>query len=324
MNRRPLLPFLITAAALPLIVYTAGVVLIVTWFPDLPDTIAIHWGVTGEADGWAPKLSAVLMLAGLGLGMSLLFGGMIFAAARSRQQPLRFLAAISLFSAIFLTVLIVWSVSVQRHGSDEFPFFPGGVIALVLGIAAAVLAYAVLPKVEVAGHVDTPADPIPLGADERAVWVRSVYAPVGFLGLFLVLVVVIGVVMSTAVANLGANAWPFGVVGALLLAVLIGSMWARVRVDAAGLHVRSGLGVPRFFVHIDAVQSASAVHVTPVGDFGGWGFRWAAGRFGVVLRAGDAIEVVRTNGKKFVVTVDDAGTAASLLMAYAQRTNPGR
>lgn len=324
MNRRSILPFLIVAAALPLIVYTTGVVVLLTWLPDLPDTVAIHWSMSGEADGWAPKLVTVLMLAGLGLGMTLLFGGITFAAARSRQQPQRFLAAISLFTAIFITVLFVWSMAVQRDGSEVFPFFPGGVIAIVLGAVAAVFAYVVLPKVEKTGDADVPAEPIALGAGERAVWVRSVYAPIGFLGLFLALIVIIGLVMGTAVVNLGPTAWPFAIVGVLLLLALAGSMSARVQVDATGLRVRSGLGIPRFFVPIDAVQSASAVTVTPLGDFGGWGFRWAAGRFGVVLRAGDGVEVVRTNGKKFVVTVDDAGTAASLLMAYAQRTNAGR
>lgn len=52
------------------------------------------------------------------------------------------------------------------------------------------------------------------------------------------------------------------------------------------------------------------------GEFGGWGLRLSVDRrFGVVLRAGEAIEVTRANGKRFVVTVDDAGTGAALLEA---------
>jgi hypothetical protein len=34
-----------------------------------------------------------------------------------------------------------------------------------------------------------------------------------------------------------------------------------------------------------------------------------------VLRAGDALEVTRSDGRVFVVTVDDAATAASVLAA---------
>jgi hypothetical protein len=54
--------------------------------------------------------------------------------------------------------------------------------------------------------------------------------------------------------------------------------------------------------------------VNPLAEFGGWGWRWGAdGRVGVVLRAGEGIQVTRTNGKRFVVTVDDAQTGASVL-----------
>ncbi len=41
--------------------------------------------------------------------------------------------------------------------------------------------------------------------------------------------------------------------------------------------------------------------------------------WGVIARAGSAIEVQRSNGSNFVVTVDDAETGAGLLTSLAAR-----
>jgi len=56
-----------------------------------------------------------------------------------------------------------------------------------------------------------------------------------------------------------------------------------------------------------------------VNDFGGWGLRLAPGqggtrrRFGLVTRAGEALEVIRRDGRAFVITIDDARAAAAVL-----------
>ncbi|GAA3029785.1 hypothetical protein GCM10020000_03060 [Streptomyces olivoverticillatus] len=54
-------------------------------------------------------------------------------------------------------------------------------------------------------------------------------------------------------------------------------------------------------------------------DFGGWGYRARPGASGIVLRSGDAISARLTTGSEFVVTVDDAATAAALLNTLADR-----
>ena len=41
------------------------------------------------------------------------------------------------------------------------------------------------------------------------------------------------------------------------------------------------------------------------------------GRFGIVLRTGEGIEVTGENGRVMVVTIDDAATAAAVLSAAA-------
>ena len=59
-------------------------------------------------------------------------------------------------------------------------------------------------------------------------------------------------------------------------------------------------------------------------EFGGWGYRVGrGGRVGVVLRTGEALQVQRTGGRAFVVTVDDAATGAALLNTLAARSRVG-
>jgi hypothetical protein len=98
-----------------------------------------------------------------------------------------------------------------------------------------------------------------------------------------------------------------------------------VRVSAAGLTVRSTFGWPRTTVPADEVERADVVQVRPVHDFGGYGWRLGRqGRTGVVVRAGEALEVTRTGGRALVVTVDDAADAAALLNTMAERARAAR
>ncbi|MFC5719932.1 hypothetical protein ACFP1Z_07055 [Streptomyces gamaensis] len=48
-------------------------------------------------------------------------------------------------------------------------------------------------------------------------------------------------------------------------------------------------------------------------QIGGWGYRWLPGLTAVSLREGDALWLELTSGREFVVTVDDAGSAARLV-----------
>lgn len=60
------------------------------------------------------------------------------------------------------------------------------------------------------------------------------------------------------------------------------------------------------------VREASA-RWTRATEIGGWGYRWKPGMRAVSLRTGDALWLHLTNGRQFVVTVDDAETAARLV-----------
>lgn len=44
----------------------------ITLYPQLPDTVPSHWGITGVVDGYAPKLGHVILFTTLAIGMPLL------------------------------------------------------------------------------------------------------------------------------------------------------------------------------------------------------------------------------------------------------------
>lgn len=94
-----------------------------------------------------------------------------------------------------------------------------------------------------------------------------------------------------------------------LLLVLFGS--TRVTVDAGGVTVSSGrLPIRRF--RSDQIVAARSGYAR-LADLGGFGYRVMPGRHSVSLRPGDALWLVLSSGREFVVTVDDAGTAARLI-----------
>ncbi|MGH8826049.1 MAG: DUF1648 domain-containing protein, partial [Jiangellaceae bacterium] len=110
--------------------------------------------------------------------------------------------------------------------------------------------------------------------------------------------------------------------GDTLLGVLVASV--RVTVDRRGLRVVGRFGWPRVEVPLDQIREARVVSVRPLGDFGGYGYRIAAfgtlrGVSGVVLRSGEAVLVEQVEGRRMLVTVGDAVTAAGLHNALVER-----
>ena len=88
--------------------------------------------------------------------------------------------------------------------------------------------------------------------------------------------------------------------------------------------MRPTLGWPLYRVALSDVASAATTNVVPLGEFGGFGLRWGLGRrLGIITRGGEALEVLRRDGRAVVVTVDDAATAAGLLTALAARGAKG-
>lgn len=116
----------------------------------------------------------------------------------------------------------------------------------------------------------------------------------------------------------GAQFWLLSFVPLLVVVVLLAAFRIRVRADASGFTVRGLLGWPRIRVPLREIAGVTLVEVNPLSHFGGWGIRMGltGRRTGVVLRAGEAIEVARRSGRSLVVTVDDARAAAGVLATH--------
>lgn len=304
---------------LPALAALGGAILSLSWLPELPDPVAIHWGPSGP-DGFGAAWPAVV----LPIVLTIVFA-VAAVAASWRVAPdgsligsQKLLVVASLWLAVLLVVVFTGSLHIQRGLADARDAVGGDAVTLwALGISTlvAVAAWFVLPPSRRA-PLEEAAEPLPLGETERAVWSRTItIAPAGWwvigVGLALALAGVVAAVLADALWPVAAGCF----VLFLVLAATIGA-W-RVTVDRNGLRVRAAVGWPNIVIPLSEIESVRTVHVVPFRDFGGWGYRWDThDRVGVVVRAGEAIEVERKSAKRFVVTVPDAETAARLLSAH--------
>ncbi len=98
----------------------------------------------------------------------------------------------------------------------------------------------------------------------------------------------------------------------------------RVTVSPGGVTAGSAL-LPflRRRLPLDRIEAASARWTRPT-EIGGWGYRWNPGLSAISLREGDALWLTLSNGNKFVITIDDAETAAQLTNQLLAHGHKGR
>lgn len=310
----------LVGGVIPMAIAVIATVLMIGWLPELPDPIAVHWSGAGP-DGFGPAWPLV-MIPGV---ITLIYSAFAVGAARKTLESgllvanQKFLLVTGVWLSALLNIGIAGSIEVQR-GLDDAKDAPDiGLLMLagaIIGLVLAGGAWFVLPQ---AGPATVPFDapePLTLAPTERISWSRSVRLSRGVIFFVsAVMLVTVGTVVLTAVAAPEAVGFALvTLVGVSLLAVM--TSWWTVTVDRRGLRVVSAFGWPRVVIPVHEIREVHAIQVSPTADFGGWGWRWdAAGRSGIVLRAGSAVQVTRASGKKFVVTVDDADTAASVLAA---------
>ncbi|MCC3277397.1 DUF1648 domain-containing protein [Arthrobacter sp. zg-Y20] len=314
--------FLLVALGVPAVVVVIALALQLATLPSLPDPVAIHWGVQGP-DGFGSPWSTVLFTVLLGAGIPALMAGTSMPGYADNGPSYRFLGAAVPAITTMLCTLLTWTQLMQAGLSDARQA-PGVGLPLLYsvlaGLAVGAVCWLVQPKAQ-QRPAASPSEPLPLAAGERAVWFRetSLSKP----ALLLILGAVTAVGAGAVIGWLWAEpelAWTMTGLTVVLLAAAATATAFRVRVDGSGLTAVSVAGFPRFHVPLAEIRDAEAVTVSPVAEFGGWGLRWVPGRFGVVLRSGPALQVNRVTGRQFVVTVDDAGTAAALLQALTART----
>jgi uncharacterized membrane protein len=290
-----------------------------SWRGDLPDRVASHWGSGAATPDRFTSLGAyvltcvvmVVLLCGLFGALGWFWGG----SAVTR----RLVAAACVWAGGLGAALLLFPLGAQRGLRDAaeatMPAWTlvGALLLPLIPAVAAGLLERGDPHDPAPAPVAADAERIDLAGGERAVWIGRADGGPGL---------VIGGVVTVSVALLAVAARQWGLlVLPVLLAVLFVMMFGyTVRVDRTGLTVRSLVGWPRVRVPADEVERAAVTEVHPMRQFGGWGWRVGRdGRVGVVLRAGDGLLVERTGNRSFVVTVDDAGTAAALLNTLADR-----
>lgn len=310
----------IIGGVVPMVIALATALFALSWISELPDPVAIHWGPNG-VDGYGPAAIMIAMPAGIIVAFA------VFAVISSwKVSPdgrllsgQKLMVVTSVWLGALLSVTLGGSLYIQRglvdasQSPDVGPWMLGGLAA---GFALSVGAWFLLPAMTRVPLSASEAAPLDVTDTERVAWSRTVtITPVAWWVIGLGLVVTI---VATGLTVAVGRGWPIAlaVLAILVLFVIVTVEW-RVTTDRRGLRVRSAAGWPRITIPVADMTAVRAVHVEPVAEFGGWGWRWdGAGRSGIIMRAGDAIEVTKTNGKRFVVTVPDAATGASVLSAH--------
>jgi hypothetical protein len=322
---------LAVAVVVPLIVTVVGVILMFTWVGDVPDPTANHWGFDGAPNGFGSPLALPISVAAVSLPFIALFGGAITIAVHRHPPTVvtKLLAVTSLWVPVLLTVALGGTLAGQR-GIATAADAPSPGLALLAGVLTAtilaVVAWYVLPRaVKFSRGASSTVAPLVLDDAERVSWIHTASSPAGFAWLWAGLGLVVAAVVIGGIVASGGAAWALSIVPVVLLVAVLASVTWHLRVDAGGFVARSALGWPRIVIPIADIERADVIAVNPVAEYGGWGIRFGVGhRLGIILRSGEALEVVRHNGRALVVTVDDATTAAALITALQRRPSATR
>jgi len=320
--RRARRAFLLVGLIAPIVIAALALIPIAGWLPELPGQVVTHWGPNGP-DGFGSPVMYVWMQVIIGFGTPVLLASPVLFVAREAWGFVgRFLGALSLGFAAFISVAMAGSVALQRGDGD-----PDGIgIVLVLAttglLVFGALGWFLQPRVTVRAPAAEAAQ-LGLAPGERAAWFGTV--AIGRAGAAILVLAVLLLVCSTIwmlVLSEPLGFWVMAAVTVFVIALVAATLVFRVRISQAGLRVRSVIGWPRWEIPAADITGVQVVDVNPMAEFGGWGVRVGLdGRMGIVLRTGEGIQVTRRQGRPLVVTIDDAATAASVLNATVKGVN---
>lgn len=332
--RRSRTAFFAVGVIAPIAIIAATTAIVIAWLPELPDPIATHWGTQG-VNGYGPRWTAVALPLGVGGGMIALmgltgaFGHRMPQSSTSPQTAAwgptsRFLGGLSLGLALLVAVMSLSTADIQRGLADasQAPDISWWMLpAFGLLIVGTVIGWFLQPRSpERPIDAGTSVAAMPLAPAQRAAWFGTAAMARGGRLTLLVLLLILFATTAFTIAGGGPEAWILVVTGVVVIVLVCATLVFRVRVNGAGLRVRSILGWPDTRINTDDIAKVEVVSINPMAEFGGWGWRLGVdGRRGVVLRTGEALQVTDTRGKVFVVTVDGAREAASVLEAVRER-----
>ena len=315
---------LIIGGVVPVLMALVATVLMFGWLPELPNPIAVHWSGAG-ADGFGPAIPFILAPFVIVVLFSAFAVTMAWKALPTGGPTVsqKILLTTSLWLASLLSIGFAGSVEAQRglldaHDAPDI----GWSLALGagVGLALAVAGWFLLPPRESNVDAGVNARPIDVRGEERISWSQS--ARLSTTALLIVgSVIVVGLVTVIFAAYDSAEYQTLGLfVVIFVVLTAMSNFWWHVSADQRGFIVKGLFSVPRKRIRLENIRSVKVIDVEPTRDFGGWGWRWTGdGRSGVILRPGPSIEVTQTNGKQFIVTVDDAATGAGVLAALVTK-----
>lgn len=327
-DRRVIRRFVLVGCGIPAVAGVIALALQLAWLPQLPDPVAIHWGTSGEPNGFGSPWTYPALTVLLCFVLPALMAGSSLHGLRRGQQgsSFRFMGALAAAFAAGFALMMTLSVHLQR-GLADATAAPGvgGTFLAGLGLAGAVGVAAWFAQPHQEGRrLTSPAATVPVAPGERTVWARYVTTPLWVTGLLALAAALVTAVGFTAM-RADPNAWIMVAIGLLLALLTLSFSRFHVRADATGLSVRSALGWPHLRVRLADITAVEVRDINAMGDFGGWGWRLGPGSQGLITRSGPALWVERRAGRAVVVTVDDAATGAGVLQAYrsAQAPAPG-
>lgn len=313
----------LVVVALPAVIVTIAVGPVLLWWSTLPTEIAVHWNLSGRADGHASRADGLFLPMALAVVAALVVA---LAARRACRRTDGFTpvaplaAAAAFFGALFAGAALTttWANRDQTRWEDaDLPLVAAGAVLLGAAAAAAVVVAVLRPSW---ARRPTPRAGAVAADGERVAWVgsaRSRWMPVWGVVLSAVTAIVAG-------AASGAIVLPL-VLAALGFVLMLGLSSVRVVVGAHGVRVTPGIGWTHVTIQLASIDRVEAIDVNPL-RWGGWGYRGGLrlfGRAAWVVRGGEGLRLDLTDGRVFVVTVDDASEAAAVLGEWlARRTLP--
>lgn len=312
----PLLAILASAAI--------GAALVLQVWGELPDPIAHHWGADGKANEFGPLRKEF----GFAVAFTTLFPLGLLGLGAAIRQPRAF-GPFAAGMGAFVSSVMFGMLRSQRGVSDVAgmpnaggPLWIGTGAALVVGLLVWFLTRDTARHV--AAHLPSVAAPhVDVAPGIRLAWTGLTRSGAGtWVGLALGTLPLVGMaVVFFALGN--PNLGGFMLVMAVGLLPLLSMMWCRVTIDARGVRAL-GMGlIPWVRIPLEQVEEARTTTVdSPLGDFGGWGYRGKAdgsGAWGVVTGAGEAVVIERAGKGPMYLTIDGAAEAAAVLNTLATR-----
>jgi hypothetical protein len=295
----------------------------------LPDPVAVRWSVSGAPNGPMPKVALLVLCCALLALFAWLASRRTPHTATAESRASAEAGAIRLMAigGMLMPAIVALCVALNLDRPDwrqAAPLTPRGfgllflptALALILGFAARAFGGPRMPRPEA---IQRPGHP----TEAKSAPSTSIQSSGSWTGhasnrATLPIIAAIGIA-SIYLAAQGHLLLASLQVPVMIVLELLSTI--QVTVDATGVTVRYGHGGwVRQRIDMERVGSAS---VTQLGAFSpyGWGYRGSLKllkRAAVVVRAGTGLRLDLRDGRRFVVTVDDAQSASHLINGFAR------